>query len=119
MKRTRGILGPLILAFGLWCAAISIGMMPLSQGCAGGPRRAAYNTLYSTHVATDAAFSSYILLVWQGSLPTNGVPAAAQAYRDFQTAFKAALFAARWDTNSATPPNVAEASSKVLTATKH
>lgn len=119
MKKRKGILGPLLLAFGLWCMALTVGTMPLSQGCTTSQKRVAYDTLYSSHIATDAAFSSYILLVWQGSLPTNGVPAAAQAYRDFQTVFKAALFAARWDTNSIAPPNVVEAASKVTALTKH
>lgn len=83
-------------------------------GCTLPQQRITYNTLYSTHVAVDAAYDGYNDLVLKGAVATNDVPKVAQAYRTFQASWNLALQAAMFTTNAITPPTVAAQAMAVL-----
>lgn len=70
---------------------LSIALLALLIGCSTSQRRASYNTLYSVHVTTDAAYTSYLDLVVKGSIRTNDVPAVSRSYRNFQAGFATAV----------------------------
>ncbi len=98
--------------------AVTIALpITLIQGCTAPQQRVAFNSLYTTHVTVDGAVASYFALVAQGSLPTNDVPALAQDYREFQTAFNLALEVVANNTNAPAPATVVNAASKVLAIT--
>lgn len=100
MKQIRTITAVLAVAFLIGC---------VSQG------RLAYNTLASVQVATTGAYNSYLDLIVQGKLTTNSVPAISKDYNLFQQVWSAAVYVAQWQTNSAVPQSVLEASAKVVT----
>lgn len=87
------------------------------SGCTTSAQRVTYNTLYSTHVAVDSAFSGYMSSVIIGTTPTNNVPKAAQAYREFQSVFNTAIAVAQFNTNAPASGVVLESATKVFTAT--
>jgi hypothetical protein len=101
----------------LWTILLSFSLTCVFQGCTAPQQRVAFNSLYTTHVTVDGAVASYFALVAQGSLPTNDVPALAQDYREFQTAFNLALEIVANNTNAPAPPSVVNAASKVLAIT--
>lgn len=74
-------------------------------GCNGTPstQKVTVNTLSSVHTTADAAFKSYLELVLNKTVATNGVPAVSDAYREFQTAFNLAIDLAHGNSNA--PPS--------------
>lgn len=101
-------------------AACGLATLPLAMvpGCTAPQQRITVNTLYSTHVTVDGAFTGYMSAVLAGKVATNGVPTVAQAYRDFQTAYNLAVEFVSGNTNAATPPGVTSAAAKVLSLTQ-
>ena len=72
-------------------------------GCAS---RTAYQTLYAVGHSTDAAVRSYNDLVVKGTLSTNGLPAVAHAYNNFQQVFAGAVIVSQFQLDSAAPSNL-------------
>lgn len=107
---------PILIAL----AAISLICAPLVMlpGCTAPQQRIAVNTLYSTHVTVDGAFTSYVGLAMAGKVATNGVPAAAAAYRQFQIEYNLAVELVAGNTNASAPASVTAAASKVLSLTQ-
>jgi hypothetical protein len=81
-------------------------------GCSTSQRRATYNTLYSVHVTTDAAYNGYLDLVVKGSVRTNDVPIVSRSYRNFQAGFTAAVELAH--INAPATAEVIDLSTKVI-----
>jgi len=100
MKHIKSIAAVLAVAFLIGCASQS---------------KVLYNTLASVQVATTGAYNSYLDLVVQGKLTTNSVPVISKDYNLFQQVWSAAVYVAQWQTNSAVPQSVLDASSKVVT----
>ncbi len=108
-KKTKIILLSLAL-----CA---FAIQPVVTSCkAPTAQRVTYNTLASIGSATDAAVKGYFDAVVHGTVKTNGVPAVAKAYSNFQLAFGTALVLANNDTNAVVSSGVATASAAVTAA---
>ena len=105
------------------CFIVAACVVPMTisptTGCTAPQQRVSVNTLYTTHVTVDAAFTSYMVLVLKGQLTTNNVPQVADAYRDFQEAFNVAVSLVQGNTNAPVSPAVTAAATKVLSLTAH
>ena len=73
----------------------------------------AVKSLASTHDAANTAYTAYMGLVLDKKVATNGVPAVAEAYRIYQTAFGLAVVAVTSSTNSPVPQSVYDAAAKL------
>jgi len=102
MKKTLLILA---LSLPLW----------LGMTCSPSAQTTAYNTLATTGITVNTAYTTYLNLVVTGKVATNSVPAVSQAYNDFQTAYGAALTIAQFNPNAIAPSNVV-ASANALVA---
>ena len=76
--------------------------------------RVLYNTLSTLQIGTTGAYNTYLSLVVQGQVPTNGVPAISADYNLFQVVWAGAVTVASGNTNSTAPQTVLDASAKVL-----
>ena len=78
----------------------------IGYGCASGPQRVAFNTLYSVEQSTTSAVDVYDSLVISGAVPTNDVPRVSRAFNLWQKSFTVALDAVQFNTNAIAPPNL-------------
>lgn len=92
-------------------AVALIGMPALvTTGCkAPTQQKLALNTITSSHQAVDFALDSYLDLVLNKKLATNGVPAVMQSYGVYQSAYNAALTLVLGNTNAPAPPELNKA----------
>lgn len=106
------------IKFSILIAAIilAFGLVIIEGGCTTpSSQTVAYNTLATTGLTANAAFTAYMDLVVKGKVATNSVPNIAAAYNDFQAAYGAALTLAQFNPNAIAPSNVvASANSLVI-----
>lgn len=95
-----------IVTVALLLAAAAILPTTLYTGCSGqSTQKITVNTLATVHTTAEASYKTYLNLVLSKQVATNGVPAVTDAYREFQTAFNAAVDLAHGNSNA--PPSQA------------
>lgn len=97
----------------LFTISLMVGCLVLCS-CNTTPKTKAYNTLYSVQLTTSAAYDSYISLVVDGKVKTNGVPQVSAAFNKFQVASFTAQDLARYSTDAIAPETVIVLSQDVI-----
>lgn len=83
-------------------------------GCKSSQQQTAFDTLYSVEQVTVSAYDSYVTLVIQGTVSTNGVPQVSKAFNTFQASCLIALDAVQYNTNALCPPDLLVESQDVV-----
>jgi len=89
------------------CSAIII-------GCTTSQQTTTYKTLFSLEQTTTAAYDTYLALVVNGQIPTNGMPTIAHAYNTFHAASIVALDGVQYNTNALAPLNLLTESQDII-----
>lgn len=92
----------------------SLAMAVFLAGCSTPTSTVTYDTLATTGVTVNSAYSAYLDLVVKGTVPTNSVPAISAAFNDFQGLYAAALAVAQFNPTNPAPANVAAAASNLV-----
>lgn len=99
----------------LSCALLSLPVASVTlTSCTATQQRIAYNSLYSTGVAVNAAYAGYNDAVVQGKASFS--PNVAKSYNDFQAAFLVAVTAAQNNPKAVAPQNVVDLANAVYAA---
>lgn len=75
-------------------------------GCGSTPQTVAYKTIGSLEQGATSSYDAYCGLVIRGALPTNGLPAASQAFQHFQDSARVAVTTAMNGTNALAPASL-------------
>lgn len=79
----------------------------MTTGCNTTQKRIVFNSLYSTGLGVNNAYAAYNDLLVTGQVDTHAYAEISKDYADFQLVFSAAIAVAQFNTNAATPPDVA------------
>jgi hypothetical protein len=92
----------MFLALGLAAAVAAVGVVTLT-GCNTPQQTKAFNSIYSVHRTTLAAYDAYLAGVVAGTVKTNDVPKISKAFNTFQAATLVALDGVQFNTNALAP----------------
>lgn len=83
-------------------------------GCAGSPKKVAFDTISSLDVSTTKAYQAYLDLVATEKLPIASMREVGVAFDSFKATESTAITVAQSDTSVLAPPNLIQAANTVL-----
>lgn len=93
-------------------------MVITPSACTTSSQRVVHNTLYSLEVSTTTAHDAFLDQVVKGQVKTNGVPAVANAYNQFQGHMRLAIVAAQFNWTNPAPAELTAFGQAVIDAIK-